>query len=101
MTWTQAHEQARREGGKLAAAGSSELNRWLAQSFAQGAREGIFLGGQCWMPGGAWEWDNGSKWTFSAWDGEAPIYGVLVLRADGKWQPGSFDQARPFVIELP
>jgi serine/threonine protein kinase len=100
MTWTQAHEHAKAQGGRLATVMNAEHNRWLAQTFAPGA-DGLFLGGQCWMPGGLWEWDSGSKWTFSAWSGEVPIYGVLILQADGAWKPGSFEDKRPFVMELP
>lgn len=100
MTWTQAHEHAKAQGGRLATVMSAEHNRWLAQTFAPGA-DGLFLGGQCWMPGGLWEWDSGSKWTFSAWSGEVPIYGVLILQADGGWKPGSFEDKRPFVMEMP
>ena len=100
MTWTQAHEHAKAQGGRLATVMNAEHNRWLAQTFAPGA-DGLFLGGQCWMPGGLWEWDSGTKWTFSAWSGEVPIYGVLILQADGAWKPGSFEDKLPFVMEMP
>jgi len=100
MTWTQAHEHAKAQGGRLATVMNAEHNRWLAQTFAPGA-DGLFLGGQCWMPGGLWEWDSGTKWTFSAWSGEVPIYGVLILQADGAWKPGSFEDRRGFIMEMP
>lgn len=100
MTWTQAHDHAKSQGGRLATVMNAEHNQWLTKNFAPGA-DGLFLGGQCWMPGGLWEWDSGSKWTFSAWSGEVPIYGVLILQADGAWKTGSFEDKRPFVMELP
>lgn len=100
ITWTQAHDHARNQGGRLATVMNAEHNRWLVQTFAPGT-DGLFLGGQCWMPGGLWEWDSGSKWTFSAWTGEVPIYGVLILQPDGTWKPGSFEDKRPFVMEMP
>lgn len=100
LLWAKAHEQARKRGGRLASATSNEMNEWLARTFAKETK-GVFLGGQCWMPGGAWEWDAGGKWSFTAWAGEAPIYGVLILQPDGTWKAGSYDDALPFVVELP
>lgn len=100
MTWARAHDQARKAGGKLASATSSEVNEWLARTFAKDTK-GVFLGGQCWMPGGAWEWDSGAPWSFSAWAGEAPIYGVLILQPDGTWKAGSYEDTQPFLVELP
>jgi len=100
MTWTQAHEFAKQRGGRLATVSSPEHNQWLAKTFAPSA-EGLFLGGQCWMPGGNWEWDSGTKWRYAAWQGEVPIYGVLILQADGAWKAGSFEDKRSFVMEMP
>ncbi|MGV3658870.1 MAG: protein kinase domain-containing protein [Prosthecobacter sp.] len=100
LFWARAHEQARKRGGRLASATSREVSDWLARTFAKNTK-GVFLGGQCWMPGGAWEWDSGAKWGFSAWAGEPPIYGVLILQPDGTWKAGSYDDALPFIIELP
>ncbi len=100
MTWSQAHEFAKQRGGRLATVSSPEHNQWLAKTFAPSA-EGLFLGGQCWMPGGNWEWDSGTKWRYAAWQGEVPIYGVLILQADGAWKAGSFEDKRSFVMEIP
>lgn len=100
LTWAKAHDEARKRGGRLASSASSEVNEWLVRTFAKDTK-GLFLGGQCWMPGGAWEWDSGAKWGFSAWAGEAPIYGVVILQPDGTWKAGSYDDALPFIVELP
>lgn len=100
LTWAKAHDEARKRGGRLASAASSEVNEWLARTFAKDTK-GLFLGGQCWMPGGTWEWDSGAQWGFSAWLGEAPIYGVVILQPDGTWKAGSYDDALPFIVELP
>ena len=101
MTWTKAHDAARASGGTLASSTSRERNAWLSQTFAKEAAGGLFLGGQCWMPGGVWEWDAGDKWSFQAWSGEAPIYGALILQQDGTWKAGTFEEERLFLIELP
>lgn len=101
MTWTKSHDAARASGGNLASATSRERNAWLTQTFAKEAAGGLFLGGQCWMPGGVWEWDAGDKWSFQAWPGEAPIYGALILQQDGTWKAGTFEEERLFLIELP
>lgn len=99
MTWAKAHEHARSKGGRLASVTDSFSGRNLAELFAKNTK-GVFLGGQCWMPGGAWEWDTGVPWGYTAWSGEAPIYGVLILQPDGTWKAGSYDDELPSIIEL-
>ena len=69
------------------------------RNFARDLPDGLLLGGQCWRPGGAWEWSGGQTWQWAPWDGEPPRFGALVLAPDGRWRAVSFDEPHPYVIE--
>lgn len=101
MHWAQAQAFAKAQGGKLATASSREITAWLAANLSSQQRSTVLLGGQCWMPGGAWEWDSGEEWSHAEWPAATPFFGVLAIDAQGQWQALSFDEARPFIIEWP
>ena len=99
LPWAKANDHARAAGGRLAVVTDAEMNGFLTDTFARGSASGIHLGGHCWRPGGAWEWSTGQAWQWSGWEGTPPLFGALVLAADGRWEAVAFDEARPFVIE--
>lgn len=99
LPWAEANDRARAAGGRLAVVTDAEMNGFLTDTFARESARGILLGGHCWRPGGAWEWSTGQAWQWSGWKGAPPLFGALVLAADGRWEAAAFDEARPFVIE--
>lgn len=96
--WEASHARARELGGHLASVDTAELNAWITATFATDGA--IFLGGQCGIPGGPWEWTDGSPWTYQSWEGLPPIYGALRLNPGGKWSAGSFQDQLPYLIVL-
>lgn len=96
--WEVAHARARELGGYLVSVDTPELNTWLTTTFAAGGA--IFLGGQCGIPGGQWEWTDGRPWSYQNWEGAPPIYGALRLDSRGKWTAASFQDQLPYVIVL-
>jgi hypothetical protein len=97
-TWEEAQSIAKAHGGSWAGAANAETNAWLTENFSSQTPAGIFLGGHCGVPGGAWEWVDGTPWSFQAWQAAAPIFGALVLTPEGTWSAASFRETRPFVI---
>lgn len=99
LPWAKANDRARAAGGRLAVVTDAEMNGFLTETFARESTRGILLGGHCWRPGGVWEWSTGQAWQWSAWKDTPPLFGALVLAADGRWEAVAFDESRPFVIE--
>ena len=96
--WEAAHARARELGGHLVSVDTAERNAWLATTFA--ADGAIFLGGQCGIPGGPWEWTDGRPWSYENWEGPPPIFGALRMNPGGKWTAGSFQDQLPYLIVL-
>lgn len=101
LPWGAAQDFARSQGGHLASAPDPATAGWITATFAPKAPQGFFLGGQCWTPGGFWEWADGSAWGHTAWRGEPPIYGALKTASDGSWQAVPFDEPLPFLVQTP
>lgn len=100
MPWGKAQESARASGGSLASVPDASTAQFLVATFGQSGPEGFLTGGQCWSPGGSWEWADGSPFSYSGWAGAAPVYGALVLMPDGSWKAESFDRPLPSVIRM-
>ncbi len=99
LPWAKANDAAIAAGGRLPNVTDAETSRFLTDAFARDSTGGIFLGGHCWQPGGMWEWSTGEAWRWSGWEGAPPLFGALLLGADGSWEAVGFDEARSFVIE--
>jgi len=99
LPWAKANDAAIAAGGRLPVVTDAETSQFLAETFARDSTGGIFLGGHCWRPGGAWEWSTGEAWRWSGWEGAPPLFGALLLAPDGSWEAIGFDEARSFLIE--
>jgi hypothetical protein len=91
ITWVQSRDAAESVGGHLASLASSAENDFVFQAVADRADlwnedfVGPWLGGFQQVPNGGpaadWGWTDGSPWSFTAWNAQAPNDGPGVEEA--------------------
>ncbi|MCA0873941.1 hypothetical protein LCL97_24210 [Seohaeicola saemankumensis] len=88
VTWREAMQSCRAEGGHLATITSAEENTFVAAHFDGNRR--IWLGGTDARIEGRWEWITGEPFSFMAFDEDEPNDSdggedYLELGEDGRW----------------
>jgi hypothetical protein len=111
LTWHQAKTKCEEMGGHLATIGNEAENAFVLNLAIKtlgrvGPLDGVWLGATDELQEGQWEWVDGKKPTFAAWNegqpnnkGNEEHYLILLLNA-GAWadQPNESKQHVPYLV---